>query len=504
MARPRNPRHRTPSRRPDQPAAAPTPSTPPNADDDTVESPVSPDPAAEPPTADAAATNGDTAESPGPVEPTDDPAAESPSADAAATNGDGAESPGPGGPAVRRGRGRRARPKLSSPPKLPVDANGSADTKPVEPALVEPVEPAPVEPEPEPEPVEPAASGDDAGERPKKGQSRQRGVRAALATLPVPEPGPSFWADIDRSMAEQPPLSITARPAIRPITEPPPLSQPSLADHLGSSAVLITGDEPAGFDDVDPPDGPTAPAGAPPSTPGAPQRSRFGDPNGSNTRTAVILVVVAVVAVLAAGNFLGSRSDDPSGADTTVTTAASTTTTAARATTTVPSVPGLTADARLTPTGLGPLAIGTSLRDLAGAGIKIDYDRATFATSSGACYDAKLPGATDLTLRFRSPDEDAGVTDPLDGRLASIGITVAPGSPRLSETGVRLGASEDEVRNAHGGNVEVTGHPTNPGGHLMISYAPGGKGVAYGTDGQTVKEIAVGYADTISQRQGCR
>src|SRR6266545_1995810 len=74
-------------------------------------------------------------------------------------------------------------------------------------------------------------------QQPQGRGSRQRGVRAALGTLPVPEPGPSFWADLDAALADQQPLAIAARPAIRPITEPPPLSQPKLSDYLESTNV---------------------------------------------------------------------------------------------------------------------------------------------------------------------------------------------------------------------------------------------------------------------------
>jgi hypothetical protein len=82
-------------------------------------------------------------------------------------------------------------------------------------------------------------------------------------------------------------------------------------------------------------------------------------------------------------------------------------------------------------------------------------------------------------------------------------VTIAPGSARVSEAGVALGATEDQVREAHGGNVEVSSHPVHPGGHMMVSYAEGGRGIAYGTDGRVVTEILVGYTDVITQRQGC-
>ena len=381
-----------------------------------------------------------------------------------------------------------------------------------------------------------AAAADDqdpaaAGAGPPRGTSRQRGLRAALATLPVPEPGPSFWVDIDRSMEELAPLAITARPAIRPISEPPPLSQPSLSDHLRGAAVRVTRGEAGEFridgygddtgqgktksrtkDNGDRSENDSAGATGG-GSPGDRDRDRadndpfrrFTDASRANTRRTAVIAALVVMAILVAGNALNSRSgDDATSAEpSSATTVPSTTATTARPTTTIPSVPGLAADARLTPDGLGPLVMGTTLRDLTGQGVKATVDQPTFVTSGGACYDVKLTGAPDLTLRFRSPDADSGVADPQEGELASIAITIAPGSARVSETGVRLGATEDEVRTAHDGNVETSNHPTNPGGHMMINYAGDGRGVAYGTDGRVVTEIAVGYSDVITQRQGC-
>jgi hypothetical protein len=356
----------------------------------------------------------------------------------------------------------------------------------------------------------------------RRGPSRQRGLRAALASLPVPEPGPSFWADIDRTMAEQPPLAISARPAIRPISEPPPLSQPSLND-LGSTAILITDDSVIDDDELGfPPDdrydrdrdrygdddfgGRDRPHGPP-----VPVTAGLGEKQGS-PRTVAVVAAIVVVLVLVVGSALGSRGgDDPSGADTTSSTLpGETTVTTAKPVTTPPGVPGLDAAARLAPSGLGPLRIGGSLRDLTAAGIRVEVDQRTFETSSHACYDVRLPGAQDLVLRFRSPDPDEGVADAQDGVLAYIGIAVAPVSLRVTENGLHVGSTEDEVRAAldaqENTDVEVTDHPTNPGGHVFVAQVDDGTdmGVAYGTNGSSVVEIAVGYVDAITQRQGCR
>ena len=102
------------------------------------------------------------------------------------------------------------------------------------------------------------------------------------------------------------------------------------------------------------------------------------------------------------------------------------------------------------------------------------------------------------------------MADAQDGVLAYIGIAVAPVSLRVTETGLHVGSTEDEVRAAldalDNTDVEVTDHPTNPGGHVFVAQVDDGTdtGVAYGTNGSSVVEIAVGYVDAITQRQGCR
>jgi hypothetical protein len=373
-------------------------------------------------------------------------------------------------------------------------------------------------PEDEPE-AAPPGEGD--GETAARGPSRQRGLRAALASLPVPEPGPSFWADIERALAEQPPLAISARPAIRPITQPPPLSQPSL-DDLGTTAILITDDSVIDDDDLGgPPRIIDDSAGPDPDHDGADRGRDDHDDRGeqndrrqpprfdgygekSNTKTVVLVATVVVAAVLIAGSALGrGGGDDPSGADVTSTAPGGQPTTTGQATT-APAVPGLDPAAKLSAQGLGPLTIGTSLGDLADQGIKGTVDEGTFETSGGECYDVRLQGAPDLTLRFRSPDEGEGVEDPQDGELAVIAVT-GPGSTRLTDLDLHLGSTEDQVRASFGGNGDVIDHPNQPGGHLFIQEADDSElGVAYGTNGQLVTEMMVGYTRAITQRQACR
>jgi len=349
------------------------------------------------------------------------------------------------------------------------------------------------------------------GEQPAaRGPSRQRGLRAALASLPVPEPGPSFWADIDQAMAEQPPLQISARPAIRSINVPPPLSQPSLNDYYEPTGILVTEgmsfDDLAEGDDLDDEHGPAVKVhGADDDEPPTPLRT-LAD-NRANARKSIIIAAGVVAAVLIIGSALGRGGDDPSGADTTTTAAedanANPQTTVPTTSTTAPPVPGLDAGAKLTGNGIGSLRVGTSLSQLAAGGISTDPDQAMFTQNAGLCYVASVTKSPDLRLGLRSPDPSQGVANPEDGIIASVTITAAPGSTRVTERGLGLGATEQQVEGLYPEGIEKSTNPLLPGGHLMLARQDNDRGILYVTDGASVIEISVGEIDAITQRQGC-
>jgi len=334
---------------------------------------------------------------------------------------------------------------------------------------------------------------------PQQRRSRQRGVRAALATLPVPEPGPSFWADLDAALADQQPLAIAARPAIRPITEPPPLSQPKLSDYLestnaGGERVRRSRDDSPGSDLARPP-------ARPPD---------FGLGGGSGRgRKVLAAIVVIVLGLLIAGTIMGDGDDEPSTSTGEGAAADDAPTTTAppvdAAPTTPPVVPGLEPEARLAATGIGPLQIGLTMGEINAAGVTVNVDQPTFDASGGACFDGRPAGAADLTLRFHGPEPGAGVTDPAQGVLGAVSIRDVDGSLRVSETDVGLGATEELVRDAHAGALEVSDNPSRPGGHVYLARAAGNPdlGIAYATDGRQVTEISVGEVELIGVNQAC-
>ena len=294
-------------------------------------------------------------------------------------------------------------------------------------------------------------------------------VARALRELDPPRHASGFWSRLDERLADEPQLRLTPRSAIRPITQPPPVVDDSS---------LAT----------------TLKAGLPP-------------PRRTHRRT-----VVAVVAVLLLGLLVVAALQEP---DEDATTAETTTTVteaegepAPADDTTVPTTtlpPGAVDPAEpLTPAGVGPLRIGATFAELQADGVQLQVDQATFDGSGGTCYDAKIPGALDLILRFRPPDDRSSVDDPGEGVLASISIESALPTTRATDSGLVLGSPQDQVLAAYGGNLDERQHPFLAGGRIFRADAGNGLGIAFFTDGLGVNRISVGFMDTIRFINQCR
>ena len=325
----------------------------------------------------------------------------------------------------------------------------------------------------------PATGGDGDGHDPIDHDAEEEAtgqrdlVTVALRELAPPDHTPGFWDDLDRRLADEPQLRLAPRAAIRPITQPPPvIDDRKLAEHLAG--------------------------------PG---------PRAGRIRPLRFLawgVAIGVTALLIAAALYQPDDETPAGdaADTATTSAPagtdeSTTTTAPPTTTTAPGT--IDAAAPLAPDGVGPLRVNTSFRDLQAAGVALTVDQATFEGSGGFCYDARVTGALDLLLRFRSPVPDEGVADPADGVLAAVGIDSGLPTTRTSDSGIGLGAPQDQVLGTYAGNLEDHSHPYIPGGHVLIAPAAPetGLAVAYLTDGLTVNQITVGAHDIVRYVDGC-
>jgi hypothetical protein len=315
----------------------------------------------------------------------------------------------------------------------------------------------------------PATGGDGDGNDPVDHDTAERRVgqreplSVALRELAPPEHTPSFWDDLDRRLADEPQLRLAPRAAIRPITQPPPvIDDRKLAEHLA---------------------GPR------------PRQGRIRP-----LRFLVWAVAIGVTALLIAAALYEPDDETQArgAADSTTTSAPegtdqSTTTTAPPTTTTAPGT--IDAAAPLAPDGVGPLRINTSFRDLQAAGVALTVDQATFEGSGGYCYDARVTGALDLVLRFRSPD----------GVLAAVGIDSDLPTTRTTDSGIGLGAPQDQVLSTYAGNLEDHSHPYIPGGHVLIAPAAPetGLAIAFMTDGATVNQITVGAHDIVRYVDGC-
>ncbi|HET6953358.1 MAG TPA: hypothetical protein VFI47_23470 [Acidimicrobiales bacterium] len=304
-------------------------------------------------------------------------------------------------------------------------------------------------------------------------------VAVALRRLAPPEHGKDFWSDLDRRLADEPQLRLAPRAAIRPITQPPPVT-----DDKKLAAGL------------------TAKADGPPR-----HRPRF------RIFAAALAVVVGLLVIGAlsqdpAGDQTATGGDDrPGGSD------------AAQArgedagaeddqpsTTRAPTPPPgyIDPSAPLDPAGVGPLRIGATFADLQTAGIQVQADQATFRGSGGTCYDARVPGALDLRLRFRNPDGTRRVDDPAQGVLTAISIESSlPTSRPAAGTNFVLGSSQDEVLYAYAANIDDRPNPYVSRGHVYRVDAGNGLGTAYVTDGVGVVQIAVGEMDVIRFVKDC-
>jgi hypothetical protein len=320
----------------------------------------------------------------------------------------------------------------------------------------------------------PAADGDGGPVEPDEPVGRPgqpNPVSVALRALAPREHTPNFWDDLDRRLADEPQLRLAPRAAIRPITQPPPvIDDRKLAEHLAGPRPRAGGWKPL--------------------------------------RLIAWGLAIVVTALLIAAALYDPDGETQAGeaADATASRAAtnqSTTTTAPPTTTTPPGV--VDASAPLAPDGVGPLRINTSYSDLQAAGVALTVDQATFDGSGGSCYDARVTGALDLLLRFRSPVPGEGVADPADGVLAAVGVQSGLPTTRTSDKGIGLGAPQDQVLATYAGNLEDHSHPYTPGGHVFIAPVGQGTGlaIAYLTDGFTVNQITVGAQDIVRYVDGC-
>jgi hypothetical protein len=299
---------------------------------------------------------------------------------------------------------------------------------------------------------------------PEAGAPPASPVAQALRDLAPPRHGGDFWTGLDRRLADEPQLRLAPRSAIRPITQPPPV----IDDR--NLAGALTGD---------------------------------GPPRRRSSNRTIVAVVAAVLVLLGVVAALQDPDDTATTDSTTETTSGRTPTSdedAPPAEAAPPATPPpgtVDAAAPLTPAGVGPLVVGARMADLQAAGVVMQVDDSTYRGTGGTCYDAKVPGALDLVLRFRAPDGQRRANDPVEGVLTSVSIESALPTSRTTDSGLALGSPQDQVLAAYGGNLDERNHPFVSAGRVYRADAGNGLGVAFFTDGLGVTRISVGEMDTI-------
>lgn len=294
-------------------------------------------------------------------------------------------------------------------------------------------------------------------------------LAAALRDLTPPRHGPEFWTDLDSRLADEPQLRLAPRSAIRPITQPPPV-----VDDRKMAKSLKGTDIPS--------------------------------PSRASSRRTLVLAVVAVVVTLVVVVALQepedtarTGGDDRQTGSTDGRTPTSDESEAQATTAPAPTLPPGTIDpaAPLAPGGVGPLVVGASLADLQAAGMTIQHDDSMFRGSGGRCYEGRVAGALDLRLRFRAPDGQRRADDPSQGVLTAVSIESGLPTARTANSGIGLGAPQDQVLAAYAGNLDDRPHPFVSAGHIFRADAGDGTGIAFLTDGSTVIGVTVGEMDAI-------
>lgn len=227
--------------------------------------------------------------------------------------------------------------------------------------------------------------------------------------------------------------------------------------------------------------------------------SRWPRPLLLSALVALVVGAVALAVVVSNDDDDAVQTEGPSSSSTTHTT-----------TTTSVAAPqdGIGAATPLRPQGIGPIEAGMTVAEArAASGLSLTPDE-SFGQFGGFCYYVDLEGQPDLAIRVHSPD-DQPVRDPDKGVISAITIyALDPDGPstRRTTAGIGLGASEAEVRAAHGDAVEERPHDYTPGGAYLYVHpadAPG-FGIRYVVDEhRTVTSIDVGDAGGITAPEGC-
>lgn len=336
-------------------------------------------------------------------------------------------------------------------------------------------------------------------------------VRAALSTLPVPQPTERFWNELDTVLEAETPLQIMPRPAIRPITEPPPRAGGDAVQDVfeqgghrsRSRRLRLFGRTPSG---------PGGPAG----------RGLDGAARGPGRRRLLFVAIAALMTLVAVALLFDDSSEDqdvpaadlePTGQSVTTEATEPEDEAPDEEEPEPPTAQGVEPEEPLWAGGLGVLQTGElTLRQVAEVtGVEPEVNQQAFDFSGGTCFEAFLPDADDVTLWIRSPipepGQPPGVEDPDDGILVALSIpsTRSSTTSRQTDAGAYVGMPEEELLAVYSGALTQLPNPLRSDGSIYVAETPAGSEntVAYITGFGQVTEIRSGHVDLISAANIC-
>jgi hypothetical protein len=141
---------------------------------------------------------------------------------------------------------------------------------------------------------------------------------------------------------------------------------------------------------------------------------------------------------------------------------------------------------RLTFDGLGPVHVGMTRQQVHAAGYRVPLAP---GQDANACVQARVASDRHIRLMFEA------------GRVTRVEVL---GGPTPTWSGIRVGATEAQVRKIYGARLTVRPHKYDPHGHTMIVFSRDKqRALVLDTDGQVVKEFRAGLAASAQYVEGC-
>jgi hypothetical protein len=226
---------------------------------------------------------------------------------------------------------------------------------------------------------------------------------------------------------------------------------------------------------------------------------------------AVVALVVGAVAVVAADR--SDRRVVSTGNPTTTTEverptsttepATTSTTKPAPTSTSVPATSVLDGDTPIDFGGIGPIRAGMTLRQAEqAAGVPLVVT--DFEYFGGYCYSAYPQGMKqDVHITVLAPGDEP-VQDPMGGIVGRVSAWDTMASPAVTDRGVGLGSSVDEVRAAYDGlRIGESPHAYVDGSYLDVHPPAGDRLLRFETNGGTVTAIHAGLPEGVTLIEGC-